>query len=78
MRKASGGEPSGRHFVSLGGPMKIHIAFPRRLLMLFPIISHVWPFVPELPRLPLIRTMRGALQGALGKRQQAGLLARRP
>ena len=70
--------PLPRHVVSFGGPMKIHIAFPRRLLMLFPIISDVWLFVPELPRLPLIRTMRGALQGALGNRQQARLLARRP
>ena len=43
-----------------------------------PLVARVWPFVPELPPLPLIRTMRGALQGALTKRQQAGLLARRP
>ena len=43
-----------------------------------PLVARVWPFVPELPPLPLIRTMRGALQGALSKRQQAGLLARRP
>ena len=70
--------PLPKHLVSFGGPIKLHIAFSKRLLMLFPIVSHVWPFVPELPRLPLIRTMRGALQGALGKRQQAGLLARRP